>query len=146
MRIKNKTWVNGAFHLRVYKNGTLVEESEDHNMIVNGAKLEMSHLIAGDGSNRHITTISLGTSGTAPAAGNTAITNAFTKAISGIEYPASGQVKFKWVISATEANGKAILEFGLVCADGTLFARYVRTTALNKDSDFSLEGDWTIEF
>jgi hypothetical protein len=31
-------------------------------------------------------------------------------------------------------------------AVGTLYARYVREKPLNKENDFLLEGDWTIEF
>jgi hypothetical protein len=38
-------------------------------------------------------------------------------------YPAPGQARFKWSIAANEANGKAVKEFGLLCAGGTLFAR-----------------------
>jgi hypothetical protein len=45
-----------------------------------------------------------------------------------------------------EANGKAIMEFGLICTDGTLFARKNRAKAIEKDSDISLEGKWRIIF
>ena len=54
MRIKDKAGVHGAFRIRIWKNGTLVEESGDHNMIVDGARLEMAHLAAGDTEGRHI--------------------------------------------------------------------------------------------
>jgi hypothetical protein len=144
--VRDNLLLKGNVRLRVWKEGILIEESVDHNMIVNGARLNMSHLVAGDTGDRYITTIALGTSGTAPQVNDTTITNAFTKAVSGIEYPASGQVRFKWVITADEANGKAIIEFGLLCADGTLFARYVREGAINKASDLVIEGEWTIEF
>jgi hypothetical protein len=90
--------------------------------------------------------IALGTNGTPPAPGDTEITDPFTKAVESVEYPAPGQVRFNWLVAENEANGMAVMEFGLICADGTLFARYVRQTPLNKDSDFLLEGDWTIEF
>jgi hypothetical protein len=36
------------------------------------------------------------------------------------------------------------MEFGLLCADGTLFARRTRTKPINKESDISLSGSWTI--
>jgi hypothetical protein len=146
MRIEEKTGLRGAFRLRVWKDGTLVEDSDDHNMIVVGARAEMAHLVAGDTENRHIAAVALGTDGTPPASGDTEITGPFAKALDGADYPATGQVRFKWTVAANEANGMAVTEFGLLCADGTLFARYVRQTPLNKDSDFLLEGDWTIEF
>lgn len=146
MRIKDNVQMRGAFRLRVWKDGKLVEETGEHNMIVDGARLQMSHFVAGDTGGRCITSIALGTEGSAPDAADSEITDAFVKAITSIEYPNPGQVRFNWLITAAEANGKAIMEFGLLCEDGTLFARYVRQNPLNKDSDFLLEGDWTIEF
>ena len=146
MRIKDKAGVHGAFRIRIWKNGTLVEESGDHNMIVDGARLEMAHLAAGDTEGRHIVAIALGTSGIPPDAGDEGITEPFTKAVDSVDYPAPGQARFNWTVAANEANGMAVMEFGLICEDGTLYARYVRQEPLNKDSDFLLEGDWTIEF
>ncbi|MDR3356032.1 MAG: hypothetical protein LBO04_02480 [Spirochaetaceae bacterium] len=146
MRIKEKAWARGVFRLRVWKNGKLVEEDDGGNMIVDGARFQMAHFVAGDAGGRQIAAIALGTDGTPPVPGDLEITDPFIKDIDGVEYPASGQVSFRWVITTAEANDKAIREFGLLCADGTLFARYVRQKPLNKDSDFLLEGDWTIEF
>jgi hypothetical protein len=146
VRIKDKAGLRGEFRLRVWKNGALAEESGDHNMIVDGAQFEMAHLASGDTEGRHIAAIALGENGDPPSAGDTEISGPFVKPIDGVEYPAPGQARFNWTIAASEANGKAIMEFGLLCEDGTLFARYVRQAPLNKDADFSLEGDWTIEF
>ena len=146
MRIKDKTGLRGGFRLRVWKGGKLVEDSDRHNMIVDGARLEMARLASGDTEDRHVAFIALGTDGTPPAFGDTEITEPFVKAVDGADFPAPGQARFNWTIAANEANGKAVMEFGLICADGTLFARYVRQNPLNKDSDFLLEGDWTIEF
>jgi hypothetical protein len=176
MRIEEKTGLRGAFRFRVWKDGTLVEESGDRNMIVDGARFEMARLVAGDAEDRHIVAIALGTVvnpaacasadlllefclwqnsarncrkaaiAPPPAPGDTAITDPFVKAVESVEYPAPGQARFNWLVAANEANGMAVMEFGLICADGTLFARYVRKEPLNKDSDFLLEGDWTIEF
>lgn len=146
MRIKDKTAARGDFRLRVWKKGALAEESGDHNMIVDGARLEMARLAAGDAEGGHIAAVALGESGAAPAAGDSEITEAFVKPISGVDYPAPGCVRFAWTIGADESNGKAVMEFGLLCEDGTLFARYVREEALNKASDILLEGEWTIAF
>ena len=40
----------------------------------------------------------------------------------------------------------AILEFGLLTGGDVLYARKVREAALNKDSDISISGSWTITF
>ena len=62
-----------------------------------------------------------------------------------MEYPATGQVRFNWSLSTAELNGVAITEFGLLCADGTLFSRKQRKP-IEKESDLSLTGSWTILF
>jgi hypothetical protein len=139
---------------RVYRhvNGEkeLVDEFEDKNLIVDTARKQMAHLIAGEVTNRSVKSISFGTNGNVPTVADTEITNPYTKNI-GVIIPPSlnntvGQVTFEWSLSTAEANGKAIREFGLVTADNALFARRVRTTPINKEPDISLEGSWTIIF
>ncbi|MDR1231943.1 MAG: hypothetical protein LBK61_11170 [Spirochaetaceae bacterium] len=146
MRIEEKAGLHGAFRIRAWKNGVLAEESGDRNMIVDGARFEMARLAAGDAEGRHIVAIALGTNGTPPGPGDTEITEPFVKAVESVEYPTPGQARFNWLVAANEANGMAVMEFWLICADGTLFARCVRQARQTKDSDFLLEGDWTIEF
>jgi hypothetical protein len=138
--------VRGIFKLNVFRCGKIIETLEDHNLIVDGARIQMAHLIAGDASGRKISKISFGTSGMPPAASDQAIANPFTKTLDGFTYPEEGQAGFSWSLSTAEDNGQAILEFGLVCDDGTLFARRTRTNPINKESDISLEGTWTIIF
>lgn len=136
----------GEFILSVYRGDELVEEFVEKNLIVDGSKLMLSKLLGGTVTNNSVTQISFGTSGTAPAAGNTAITNPFTKAVDTVTYPATGQVSFNFSLGTSEANGKAILEFGLLSGAGALFARKVRSSALNKESDLTLSGSWVITF
>jgi hypothetical protein len=136
--------LRGEFRMWVYRKGVLIEEYEDRNLIVNGARTAVARLIAGDGTGKNINRIAFGTSGAAPSPDNTAITGAFTKSLLGHSYPVTGQALFSWNLLTTEANGKGILEFGLLCADGTLFARKTRAKALEKDSDISVEGQWLI--
>jgi hypothetical protein len=138
--------MHGTFRLRVWKNGELVEEDDGSNMIVDGARFQMAHFVAGDTGAKKITAIALGTGGTPASPGDTEISEPFIKNIISVDYPSNGEVRFNWIIATSEANEKAIMEFGLLCEDGTLFARYVRKTPLNKASDFLLEGDWTIEY
>jgi hypothetical protein len=136
--------LRGEFWMKVYRKGRLIEEYEDRNIIVDGARSAIARLISGDGAGKNINRIAFGTSNAAPSPDNTAITGAFAKNFIGYSYPMTGQVLFSWDLLTTEANGKGILEFGLLCADGTLFARKTRTKPLEKDSDISIEGQWLI--
>jgi hypothetical protein len=138
-----------------------IEQFEESNLIVNGARIQMAHLIAGDVDGRSIGYISVGTNGDDPVVDDTEITDDFTKEVDGFEYPANGQVQVNWKLLASEANGKAIREFGLLTEDGTLFARRIRTRSIYdelgnllyresvpiyKESDISIEGEWIIIF
>jgi hypothetical protein len=138
--------MSGEFHLWVYRRGILIEYYEDHNLIVNSARTAMAYLVGGNGTGKSINRIAFGTNGNAPSTTDTAITAAFNKAIISATYPAAGQLEINWNLLVGEANGKAIMEFGLICTDGTLFARKNRAKAIEKDSDISLEGKWRIIF
>lgn len=138
--------LRGDFYLRIYRGAELVEEWVEKNQIVDGSKFALSRLLGGAVANNSVTQIAFGTSNAAPAPGNTAITNAYTKAIDTVTYPATNQVSFNFSLGTGEANGTAIMEFGLLTAAGTLFARKVRNSALNKDTDLTLAGSWVISF
>ena len=139
--------MRGDFRIQVYRRGRLIERYEDHNLIVDGAREAMAQLIVEDVEKR-ITHVALGTNGATPAPDDTEITEAFVKPITGFFYPAPGQVKTAWNLLVSEANGLAIIEFGLVCADGTLFARKIREKPkpIYKEDDISIDGQWTIIF
>ena len=138
--------MRGVFEMKVFKDGELIEKILEENLIVNGARLQMAHLVAGEGMGRTIAKIAFGTNGIDPNATDTIITNQWAKTILGHSYPESGRVQFDWELLVTENNGMAILEFGLLTADGTLFARKTRTFPIHKASDISVEGHWTIIF
>jgi hypothetical protein len=152
--IRESAAMRGVFRMRIYRRGTLIEDYEDHNLIVDGARTAMTRLLVGAlaginpdaGAGKKINRIAFGINGDMPVPGDTSITSPFIKSFDHISYPASNQVEFAWSLAATEANGKAISEFGLLCADGTLFARKNRGTPINKDSDIALEGQWIIIF
>lgn len=137
---------SGRLVLNVFRGSELVEVFDEQNLIVVGSKQTHARLLGGDTANHPVTKFGVGTSGTAPAEGNTALTGPFVKAIDSVEYPASNQVKFNFSLTSAEANGKAILEFGLLTGGDVLYARKVRAAALNKDSDISISGSWTITF
>jgi hypothetical protein len=138
--------VMGIFGMKVFQSGKLIEETVEQNLIVDGAKLQMARLLAGDASGRNIAGIAFGTSSLAPDAADTLITNQWSKPIAGFSFPNDGHVRFDWKLLTTENNGMAILEFGLLCADGTLFARRTRQNPIHKASDISIEGHWAVIF
>jgi|LSPZ01.1.fsa_nt_gi hypothetical protein len=138
--------MRGIFGMKVYRKGMLIETYRDENLIVNGARVQAAHLVAGDVTGRSIAKIAFGTSGTTPTDADASITNQYAKLVSGFEYPATGQVQVNWELLVTENNGQAIMEFGLLTTDGTLFARKTRNNPIFKEPDISIEGHWTIIF
>lgn len=145
MHLSDTQPLAGEFRLAIYRAGQLVEEFVEPNLIVNGAKDQLARLAGGAGAGRHITHIGFGIGTTAAAPANAGLSGAFWKPVTLVSYPATGRVAFDWTLSTAEANGMAITEFGLRCADGTLFARKVRA-AIHKSDDLSLTGTWTIIF
>jgi hypothetical protein len=138
--------IRGIFRTRTYRQGILVEKYEDHNLIVNEPRIRLAHLLAGEEDCVTIGAVAFGTNGDYPDRTDTLITNQFVKTLSGHSFPDVGHIQFDWELRAPENNGMAILEFGLVTADGQLFARKTRTNPIYKESDISIEGQWTIIF
>jgi hypothetical protein len=146
--------IRGILNYKVFKDGALIEEVKGRNLILNGARIQMAHLVAGDFSDRNITKIAIGVNGTPPTVTDVTLNGTFMKNIDGYSFPAMGQVQFDWSLGTTEANGMAILEFGLMSDDGTLFSRRIRedenenpiNKPINKESDISIIGQWIIIF
>lgn len=145
MQLRDAAALRGEFRLTLYRHGLPVAEIVEPNLIIDGAKNQLARLVGGSGAGRHITHIGFGVGTSAAAPGNTGLTGAFWKPVTSVSYPATGQAAFAWSLSTAEANGLAITEFGLRCADGTLFARKVRNP-IHKSDDLSLTGVWTIIF
>ncbi len=137
--------MRGEFLLRIWRGGELVEEQRERNMIMVAAKTAMAMLIGGAGAGKAVAAIGFGTDGSGPTPDDTALANQYSRALAAVDYPAPGRVSFAWSLGISEANGLAIAELGLLCEDGTLFARKVRGV-INKDADLSLDGVWTIIF
>ena len=136
--------LKGILTIRVHKNGILIAEHVENNLIVNGARDQVVRLIAGNTVGRNIAQIAFGTNGTTPEVTDSVITQQYARPINGFSYPAMGQVQFDWELPVTENNGMAIMEFGLLTDDGMLFARRTRRYPIHKESDISIEGHWTI--
>lgn len=144
MKLKDFANLTGIFELKIIRNNK-TEIYKDENMIMNVAKDALAKLIGGDGSGKVITKIGFGTNGNGPTPDDIQLTNAYVKSLSGHTYPQTGHVRFTFNLATTEANGKQIREFGLICSDDTLFARKTRGV-IEKSDDISLEGSWTIIF
>jgi len=139
--------LKGCFLLQVIcaHTGKILENYEDKNLVVNSGRTAVMRLLGAGDTNKQLTKLSVGTNGTQPTGADTAITGAFTKSLGTVTYPTIASVKFDWTLGALEANGINIVEFGLLCADNTLFARKVRAV-IAKNSDIILNGSWTISF
>lgn len=134
----------GELRVNIYRDGVLVEQYCENNLIVDMAKTIMANLLGGE-ADKNITKIGFGTSSIAPAAGDTALTGAYVKLLAAAEYPEDNSVLFPFTLGTGEANGTSIKEFGLLTEDETLFARKTRTT-IEKTVDLSLSGSWKIIF
>ena len=137
----------GIFSFRIKdRNGLVVYNYSDNNMIVTQSKLALSYLVSeANREDKIITQFGIGTGQTAATPSDTMLENLYIKPLINHDFPEPGRVRFHWALEYGEANGVAISEFGLFCSDGTLFARKVRGT-ITKEEDLSFEGEWTIVF
>ena len=139
--------VQGRFRLDVFRHGDLVERVDEPNLVVINAGLILASILGGSIAAPGLTQLGVGTSMVPPAFGNTALSAPYLRPLGAPDYPAPGQVRFAFRLDASEANGMAIGEFGLLSAAGLLFARKTRRFAtIPKDASTALAGTWTIEF
>jgi hypothetical protein len=134
----------GAVDIQVFENDKLVDRICENNLVVTLGKTNIAKLLGGDTAGKPITQISVGDSSTVASVGDTAITDAFTKAITGVSYPDAQSVMISFEIENSEANGLNISEFGLLNPDNVLCARKVRDSQILKSSAIRLVGTWTI--
>lgn len=125
--------------------GNVLDCWVNKNLVVNLGLTNLTKLLAGDTTGKKITKIGVGTNGTNPTATDTALTGAFTKAISGYNLITQTTVEFEVTIDTTEANGMTIREGGLYNESDVLFSRVVRS-ALSKTSAIAVNIKWKIQF
>lgn len=137
--------ITGDFALQVIDvaTGEVKEYYEDKNLVVTLGRQNIAKLLGGDAAGKPISLLGVGSNGTAPVLTDTALTDAFTKSISGVAYPAVNSVRYSWSLEAGDANGITIREFALLNADNVLIARKVRAEIV-KSSAVRLVGAWTI--
>lgn len=136
--------ITGVFGVKVIKNGVVIDVYEANNLVVSNGRSQVAAMIGGPTTDKYVSGIAFGTNATAPASGDSAITAPFPVAVTA-SYPSPGVVQFDWVLDANDDNGVTIAEAGLICDDGSLFARKTMP-AIAKDNTIRLEGYWKIIF
>lgn len=136
----------GRVTVRAYNaDGALVGIERGANLVVTSGR-EACAILAGSGdTDKIVTLMHFGTSDTATNMSDTAITAPFPKAFDGVTYPVAGKVRYIGSLETSENNGVTVKEVGLVCTDGTLFARYV-IGSIAKTSAIRLEVTWDVTF
>ena len=136
----------GDVYVEVYRRGRLVDVIDERNLIVDTGRQNVCRILGGE-SNRAITKIGYGEGASPAAAGNNSLLNAFVKSLGSVTYPTTTSVQFPFTLLTSEANGLAIMEFGLLTTGGVLYARKVRQNGpIYKDDETSLAGTWTITY
>lgn len=134
----------GEFHVDVYKDGKKVETFADHNLVVETGRVRLAELAAGISAD-YITQIGVGEGAETEADTDTALTNQalFPLDKAGVT---GRDARFDFSIDNTQANGLKIHEFGLFCADGTMFSHRVRKGVIEKAEDIQIRGYWILHF
>lgn len=132
----------GDFELQVIcaKTNKLLDTFQDKNLVVNLGKENIAKLLGGAGF--AITKIAVGEGSNLPTVNDTALTNAFTKNIDSVAYPAFDKVRFAFSFDSTEANGLTITELAMVNNNNQIFSRKTRA-AIVKTSAILITGFWT---
>lgn len=134
----------GDFHLAVYKDGKIIDRIDDHNLVVDAGRIRLAELAAGK-SSACITKIGVGSGSTAEAADDTELEGQQLFPLTSATVDGR-DARFDFLIDNSQANGLKIHEFGLFCADGTMFSHRVRTGLIEKEDDIQIKGYWILHF
>lgn len=134
----------GDFHLAVYKGGEIIGRVDDHNLVVDAGRIRLAELAAGK-SGSCITKIGVGSGSTAEAADDTELDGQQLFPLTSATVDGR-DARFDFLIDNSQANGLKIHEFGLFCADGTMFSHRVRTGLIEKEDDIQIKGYWILHF
>ncbi|MCW4589736.1 hypothetical protein NO263_03980 [Gluconacetobacter entanii] len=138
----------GRVDLKIWRAGILIAHEMSSNLIVAGAADMKAALLSGDVTGKYaISQVGFGTNASPAQETDDALTGAYVKSVDGITAnAATGQLTVAFSLATTEANGISISEYGILSANGLLFARRVRDLPLLKASDLSFSGTWQITF
>lgn len=138
--------LEGHLYLKVERRGKLIEEWDDHNLIMDAARPRIRDLCSGEMTNAFISHLGVGEGQEPAAPTDTSLTNCVLVPFTTVGNPDTTTARFGFLIGPDVANGLAIREFGLFCGDGKLFAKRVRERVIEKDADMSIFGYWDIHF
>lgn len=136
--------VKGEFHIKILRGGRLIRDVEDHNLVVDSGRIRTAEL-AGGLSSAYISQIGIGTGAEPETATDTALTDQQLFPVSATSIDGR-DLRFDFTIGEDQANGLAIREFGLFCADGTMFSHRVRSGVIEKADDMQIIGYWILHF
>ena len=149
MQIEDKLRpVTGEIHCKIYKQGKVVDEINDHNLVVDIGRKRLAELAAGKVSSytdSYITHIGLGSGNTTESVEDTELTDQQLFPLTNVEVNGR-DVKCNFFIANNEAVGLSIHELGLFCNDGTMFSHRVREGVIEKFEDIELRGYWILHF
>lgn len=134
----------GDFHLAVYKGGEIIDRVDDHNLVVDAGRIRLAELAAGK-SGSCITKIGVGSGSATEAADDTELEGQQLFPLTSATVDGR-DARFDFLIDNSQANGLKIHEFGLFCADGTMFSHRVRTGLIGKEDDIQIKGYWILHF
>ena len=134
----------GDFHLTIYRGGREISRIDDHNLVVDAGRIRLAELAAGK-SPACITKIGVGSGSTAEAADDTELEGQQLFPLTSATVDGR-DARFDFLIDNSQANGLKIHEFGLFCADGTMFSHRVRTGLIEKEDDIQIKGYWILHF
>lgn len=134
----------GDFHLAVYKGGEIIDRVDDHNLVVDAGRIRLAELAAGK-SGSCITKIGVGSGSATEAADDTELEGQQLFPLTSATVDGR-DARFDFLIDNSQANGLKIHEFGLFCADGTMFSHRVRTGLIEKEDDIQIKGYWILHF
>lgn len=132
-----------------------------HNLVVNGGRRILAHLLATGSANYAIATMHWGTGGhvgsdiltpIVPTVADTSLeVDVFTKAVNGYNFYPEGEettVMFTTVLEKTQGNGEGVVaytEAGMFTAGGEMFARET-FPAIVKTPKYRIIFEWTFLF
>ena len=140
--------VTGEIHCKVYKCGKIVDEINDHNLVVDVGRKRLAELAAGkvnSYTDSYITHIGLGSGNITESVSDTELTDQQLFPLTSVEVNGR-DVKCNFFIANNEAVGLSIHELGLFCSDGTMFSHRVREGVIEKFEDIELRGYWILHF
>lgn len=149
--------MSGQLHFNVYRCGKLYACETITNLIVTQGRNNLAKLLGGQ-TGMHVTHVGIGTGIDMAVSTDTALTGAtkvpITETRVGSNLMAADKttfddariVQFHFRIGLEIGNGMAIGEYGLYCANNTLFSHIVRSSVFTKTPIDAIEGYWQIQF